>query len=255
MIDDVIPILLLVVLGAVAAVDAAAWGQFMFGQPLVAGWLAGVIVRDPLAGLLMGSALGMLWSRTAPVGAAAYPDVGPATVGGVGLLLFGPWSHAAVDRLDGPVRFGFQRIPEGWQLDTPPLALLSGVGLALVAGWGGQRLVVRMRRMNADLGRRADEAARRGDFGGVEEANRRGLFRAFLLGAVQTALLLAAGWFMTTLVEWFVPTASSGPNPGLPLLWWIGLAALGTALWSGLRRDWIWLAGGFALGLLLVGLA
>ncbi|MDZ4804563.1 MAG: PTS sugar transporter subunit IIC [Candidatus Eisenbacteria bacterium] len=252
---DAFQILLLLLLGAWAAVDTAAWGQFMVGQPLAAGWLAGVIVGEPLAGLLMGAALQMLWSRLAPVGAAAYPDVGPATVGGVGLLSFWPGPRAPHDGvLDWPVRLGFQRVPEGWQLETSPLAILAGIGLALLAGWAGQRLVARMRHANADLGRVADEAARRGDFGGVERANRLGLLRAAVLGTAQTGAILAAGWLAAIALARVLPAAPIGSNPGVHLFWWIALAALGTSLWSGVRRDWIWIASGLLAGTTLVGI-
>lgn len=254
---DVTPILLLLVLGAWAAVDTAALGQFMVGQPLAAGWLAGVIIGEPLTGLLMGAALQMIWSRLAPVGAAAYPDVGPATVGGVGLLAFWPGTRGAAANLhvDWPTRLGFRGIPEGWQLETAPVAILAGLGMALMAGGVGQRLVVRMRHANADLGRDADEAGRRGDFAGVERANLLGLLRAALLGAAETGLLLAFGWLAMLVLSRLLPAATTGPNPGVHLFWWTALAALGTALWSGVRRDWIWIATGLLGGALVVTLA
>lgn len=77
-------LLALLGLAAVAGADAAAAGQLMIGQPLVCGWLAGSIVGQPHLGLFLGMALQLLWSRVAPVGAAAYPDVGPGAVAGVG---------------------------------------------------------------------------------------------------------------------------------------------------------------------------
>jgi len=255
--SDVTPILLLLVLGAWAAVDTAALGQFMVGQPLVAGWLAGVIIGEPLTGLLMGAALQMIWSRLAPVGAAAYPDVGPATVGGVGLLAFWPGARGAVDfHSDWPTRFGFRGIPEGWQLEAAPVAILAGLGMALVSGGVGQRLVVRMRHANADLGRHADQAGRRGDFAGVERANLLGLLRAALLGVAETGVLLLVGWVAALFLPGFLPPAgTAGPNPGVYLFWWTALAALGTALWSGARRDWIWIGSGLLVGALVVILA
>lgn len=254
--SDIAPILLLVALGAWAAADTAAFGQFMVGQPLAAGWLAGVIIGQPLAGLLMGAALQMIWSRLAPVGAAAYPDVGPATVGGVGLLAFWPGAQlTAGPSTDWASRLGFQGIPAGWQLETDPLAILLGLGLALLAGGIGQRLVVRMRHANADLGRAADAAARCGDFAGVERANQRGLLRAAFLGAAETGATLAMGWLATAALVRFLPRSASAQNPGVHLFWWIALAALGTALWSGARRDWIWIATGLLVGSLLVTFA
>jgi mannose/fructose/N-acetylgalactosamine-specific phosphotransferase system component IIC len=250
---------LLLLLAAWAAADTAAFGQFMVGQPIASGWLAGVIVGRPLEGLFMGAALQMLWSRLAPVGAAAYPDVGPATVGGVGTLLFWPAAPAgtvgaAPDAAGLAARFGFDPLPDGWRVADDPLAMMTGLGLALGAGALGQRLVVAMRRHNADLGLRADAAASRGDFGGVEAANRLGLLRAAGLGVVVAGGALVAGAGAAAVGR--LATGAAGPstaaNPGPLLFWWIALAALGTALWSEARRDWLWLAAGAAGGALFL---
>jgi PTS system mannose-specific IIC component len=240
----------LLVLAAWAAIDTAAFGQFMIGQPVAAGWLAGVLVGRPLEGLFMGTALQMLWSRLAPVGAAAYPDVGPATVGGVGTLLFWPSAGAAGDAGAAglPARLGFVALPDGWRLDVPPVGLLIGLGLALLAGAAGQRLVVAMRRHNADLGHAADRAAAAGSFGGVERANLLGLARAAALGVAVTAGTLLAGAALAFAAARLPLAAATLPNPGPILFWWMALAALGTALWSGGRRDGLWLLAGVTVG-------
>ena len=255
-------LLLLALLAAWAAADTAAFGQFMVGQPLVAGWLAGLVVARPLEGLVMGASLQMLWSRLAPVGAAAYPDVGPATVGGVGTLLFWPVVPGAPSAASLAERLGFTAITASWRPEVDPLAVLSGLAIALLAGAAGQRLVAAMRRHNADLGRRADAAALRGDFAGVERANGFGLVRAAGLGVVVGGAALAAGAAVAGAARLLTIGASAGrpgvdpsagpANPGLLLVWWIALAALGTALWSGGRRDWLWLAAGTAGGAALL---
>ncbi|HEX7878296.1 MAG TPA: PTS sugar transporter subunit IIC [Candidatus Eisenbacteria bacterium] len=242
-------ILGLLFLAAWAAADTAAFGQFMVGQPLASGWLAGVIIGRPIEGLFLGGALQMLWSRLAPVGAAAYPDVGPATVGGIGSLHFWTASiRGAGEPATWSERFGFVSSPWEWRSALDPMALMLGLGIALATGAVGQRLVVAMRRHNADLGRAADAAAERGDFGGIERANLLGLTRAAGLGVVVTAGALLVGAVGATLAS-RVPHAPAGsPNPGVLLFWWIALAALGTALWSGGRRDWLWLLAGVAGG-------
>jgi len=239
----------LLALAAWAAADTAAFGQFMVGQPLAAGWLAGIIIGRPIEGLFLGGALQMLWSRLAPVGAAAYPDVGPATVGGVGTLHF--WTASvggAGESMGWGARLGFVTNPWEWRSALDPMALLFGLGIALVSGAIGQRFVVAMRRHNADLGRAADAAAERGDFGGVERANFLGLVRAAGLGVLVAGGALLIGAAGAALVS-RVPHAVAGEmNPGPLLFWWIALAALGTSLWSGGRRDWLWLLFGVACG-------
>jgi mannose/fructose/N-acetylgalactosamine-specific phosphotransferase system component IIC len=236
-------LLFLVVLAAWAAVDTTAFGQFMVGQPMPVGFLAGWLLGEPVAGFALGALLQLLWSRLAPVGAAAYPDVGPATVGGTALLVAwlrtrgADWPAAADAFL--PVR------------GEAPTALLLGLGAALLTGWGGQKLVARMRRGNAALGQAADRAALRGDFGGVERANALGLARAAGAGAllVVPALLLAVTLPSLAVGAGGPPAAA---NPGPALFLWTALAAAATTFWPSGRRDLAWLAAGLLLGAVVV---
>lgn len=77
---DTATLLALVLFGGVVALDATAVGQFMLSRPFVAattgGWLAG----DPEAGAVLGLILEALHLRVLPVGAARYPEPGPAAV-------------------------------------------------------------------------------------------------------------------------------------------------------------------------------
>lgn len=77
---------LLVVLGAVVALDATSFGQLMLSRPLVAGTLAGAIVGLPLEGALVGATLEAISLGIMPVGAAKYPETGTAAVLAVGTL-------------------------------------------------------------------------------------------------------------------------------------------------------------------------
>jgi mannose PTS system EIIC component len=77
---------LLVVLGAVVALDATSLGQLMLSRPLVAGFLAGVLAGVPYEGALLGAMLEALSLGVMPVGAAKYPETGTAAVVAVGTL-------------------------------------------------------------------------------------------------------------------------------------------------------------------------
>jgi mannose/fructose/N-acetylgalactosamine-specific phosphotransferase system component IIC len=82
--------LLLVLFGGWAGVDATSAGQFMLSRPLVAATLAGWMVGDPATGALLGLILEALNLTVLPVGAASYPESGPAAVAAAAVLAGGP---------------------------------------------------------------------------------------------------------------------------------------------------------------------
>ncbi len=75
----------LVLLGGWMAVDGTTVGQFMVSRPLVAATLAGWIAGDPGSGLIVGILLELFHLAVLPVGAAAFPESGPAAVVSGGL--------------------------------------------------------------------------------------------------------------------------------------------------------------------------
>jgi len=74
--------LLLILLGGVVAVDGTSFGQVMISRPFVAATLAGWLVGDPVNGALLGIVLESFHLNVLPVGAARYPEGGPAAVAG-----------------------------------------------------------------------------------------------------------------------------------------------------------------------------
>lgn len=70
----------LLLLGGWAAVDATSVGQLMISRPLVAASLAGWLVGHPGAGARVGLTLEAFHLGVLPVGAARYPESGPAAV-------------------------------------------------------------------------------------------------------------------------------------------------------------------------------
>jgi PTS system mannose-specific IIC component len=74
--------LVLVLLGGVIAVDGTSLGQFMISRPFVAATLAGLVVGDPVSGAALGLMLEAFHLTVLPVGAAKYPEGGPAAVAG-----------------------------------------------------------------------------------------------------------------------------------------------------------------------------
>jgi PTS system mannose-specific IIC component len=73
-------LILLAALGGLVATDSTSFGQFMISRPLVAATLGGWIVGHPLAGAMIGVVLEAFQLGVLPVGAARYPEAGPAAV-------------------------------------------------------------------------------------------------------------------------------------------------------------------------------
>jgi mannose/fructose/N-acetylgalactosamine-specific phosphotransferase system component IIC len=158
----------LVLLGGWMAVDGTSCGQFMVSRPLVAATLAGWVVGDPLAGLRAGIVLELFHLAVLPVGAARYPEGGPAAVVAGSLYA----ASAA----------------------TVPGALLMSVTFALVWEWvGGESLRV-MRQLNVRLIAGPEEHS------GVGQLQRRHL-AAILLDFVRGMLVVGVGLiFLSTLL-------------------------------------------------------
>ena len=80
MLPDAAAAIWLVLLGGWMAVDGTSVGQFMVSRPIAAATLAGLVVGDPIAGLTAGVILELFHLAVLPVGAARYPEGGPAAV-------------------------------------------------------------------------------------------------------------------------------------------------------------------------------
>lgn len=101
------------VLGGLIGLDATSFPQAMISRPLVSGTLGGLLFGSPGDGMLVGLGLELLDLRRPPLGAARYPDSGPAA------LVAGS-AYAAAGG-DGPLAFA--------------IALLAGWAVSRVGGW------------------------------------------------------------------------------------------------------------------------
>ena len=151
----------LLVWGTLVGVDLVSLPQIMIARPLVAGTVAGWLLGDPVTGLTVGAVLELFALEVLPVGAARYPDYGPAAV-----------SAAAVAAGAG---------------------LLRGVGLAvavgLVVAYTGEFTIQLVRRLNSEMiHRRADQLAE-GEARAIRALHHGGLAR----NAARAALLTGAG--------------------------------------------------------------
>jgi mannose/fructose/N-acetylgalactosamine-specific phosphotransferase system component IIC len=75
----------LLFLGGLVTVDGTSLGQFMLSRPVVAATLAGWVGGAPAEGALLGLVLEAIHLTVLPVGAARYPEGGPAAVAAAGV--------------------------------------------------------------------------------------------------------------------------------------------------------------------------
>jgi PTS system mannose-specific IIC component len=130
-----IDVIVLSLLGGVLGLDTVSFPQAMLSRPIVGATLAGMILGDAVAGLLVGATLELFAVDTLPFGASRYPEWGSAAV--VGGALFARASDFTAGRLT--------------------TAALAALAVAWIGGWS----MVQVRRLNAYWARsRLDEVSR-----------------------------------------------------------------------------------------------
>jgi len=221
MIPDAPTLLLLGLLGGLLALDATSVGQFMLSRPLIAAGLAGMIAGNMEGGIVVGVLMEAIHLAVLPVGAARYPEAGPASVAAAG---------------------AFAGAPESSQV-----ALLASVVFMLAWGWLGGRSVEWMRRLNARIAVPAEGPV---DPATVEALHLRAIGVDFARGVAMTlAGLLVLGTLLETL-GW-IPFREQWTRPALALS---AAAALASSLRLFGRRRLPLFAAGAAAGAVLLGL-
>lgn len=211
----------LLVWGTVVGLDLVSVAQSMIARPLVAGAVAGLLLGDPAAGFRVGVLLELFALDVLPIGAARYPDYGPATVAAAAVAAGSPWELS--------------------------LGLAGTVGLlvSVVGGWSLQQL----RRRNAEAVQRRAAALAAGESAAIRRLQYGGIARDALRSALLTAAGLAAAWVAD---RWLVLDRRTAIALTLALVGAGLAAALGGALRSaGRSRRRRWLAAGLVLGFAL----
>jgi mannose/fructose/N-acetylgalactosamine-specific phosphotransferase system component IIC len=215
---------LLVVAGAVLALDHAAWPSLLLAQPLVAGALAGAVLGQPQAGLAAGAVVQLLSLKVQPVGGVAVPE---AWLGGLAAALCAP--------PDVMLR------GNAW-LDDGRLAPAAAIGV--LAMWLGRAALGLQRRLQSRLAAGVAARVARGDLACVARAHATGLVLHAGRGAVLvTIVLVAARPCAATLAA----AGVTGPAGRLALA--VGAATLGYEALR--RRRALALCIGAAVGLLV----
>ncbi|HEX3235507.1 MAG TPA: PTS sugar transporter subunit IIC [Gemmatimonadales bacterium] len=212
---------LLVLWGALVALDLVSVPQAMLSRPLVAGTVAGWLVGDLEAGLRVGVLLELFALDVLPIGAVRYPDYGPATVAAATLAAGAPWELGL------------------------GLSVTLGLLLAVLGGWTLQLV----RRSNARAIQQHAAALAAGESRAIRRLQYGALLRDAARGAGLTLLGLALASGMTRYVHLDRRTAV-----GLTLVVigaGISAAAGGAVRSAGRGARLKWLLAGVAAGILL----
>jgi mannose/fructose/N-acetylgalactosamine-specific phosphotransferase system component IIC len=161
-------VVLLVVWGTLVGLDLVSVPQMMIARPLVAGTFAGLLVGDLEAGLRLGIVFELFQFDILPVGAARYPEYGPATVAAVAAA---HW----LGRVDA------------WGI---------GVGLGLLVALFAGNTLHWLRTANARAVRRAAAQLESGDVHALARIHATGLARDVARSGIVTVTGLAAGWLL-----------------------------------------------------------
>jgi PTS system mannose-specific IIC component len=211
--------------GTLVGLDLVSVPQMMISRPLVAGTIAGAIAGDVASGMRVGLLLELFSLDVLAVGAARYPDYGPATVAAT--------AYAALS-------------PATWEAVVGPAALL-GLLLARLGGW----TLPLLRHANARVVQLHSAELATGDPERITAIHWLSLIRDATRSFALTALglLLVVFWLrIPTSNQWLPAIAAVGAGMAAawsgalrtagrgPRLTWVGAGALAGMLWVAWSR-------------------
>lgn len=208
--------------GTLVGVDFVTVPQGLLSRPIVAASVAGLLLGDPGAGLVVGMTLELYALDVLPIGAARYPDFGIAAVAAAAAAAHCPAVMA------------------------PAIAGLVGLPMAMLGGWSLHRL----RRRNAVSMVRRFERVAAGDARAIWELQRNGLVRDGLRSLAVTVVGVVVALLITR-IPW-------SEFQHTELLSWAAVAGGLVAVLSGAVRSSgdgarrRWLVVGLGLGVLVV---
>ncbi len=223
-----LPLVPLVLLGALLALDVVSFPQAMISRPLVAATVGGLIVGNATAGLVIGAVLELIAMETLPVGASRYPEWGSASV--VAGAVFASMSV------------------------SPPGALAVAVLAGIATAWVGGGTIYLLRRVNGAVARRLLENGGRVTADMVVRLQLLGLGADLVRGALLTlAALLVVPPFANALLA---PWGASGELSRAVVIG-VAIAVAAAATWrlfAATRGGIVLFTGGIVVSLLLLGL-
>jgi mannose/fructose/N-acetylgalactosamine-specific phosphotransferase system component IIC len=168
-----VPILVTVLLGGIAVLDAAPVAQTLLSQPLVTATLLGLVWGEWRVALQVGIVLQVLAASTLPIGARTPEDYATGGVVGAGV------GAAVASRAN--------------LLMMDDASALVGVLVGMVTALLGVPLIRWQRRRNEGLARWCEAGLRSGNEGALGSAQAAGVVLAFGVGVGYSAVCLALG--------------------------------------------------------------
>lgn len=219
-------IILLVLLGALCALDTVSVLQGMVSRPIVSATLAGAALGRAEDAIVVGAVLELFAIETMPFGASRYPEWGSAgVVAGTTYLVGGAGTAGSL-----------------------AIATLAGLATALL----GSLSMVRHRQLVARVAMILRDSIAAGSGSAVTRLHLYGIVSDFWRGAVVTAigLALALVFAPRILGSWYL---AYGPSAAWPVALAVATAAASIVRSAqGVPRASLFLAGGSAIGLGLV---
>jgi mannose/fructose/N-acetylgalactosamine-specific phosphotransferase system component IIC len=216
----------LVLLGAIAGLDVVSFPQSMISRPIAAATLAGALIGRPGHGLIAGAMLELFALETMPFGASRYPEWGSASVVGGALYAAQPTGSAG--------------------------ALTIAVCAALLTAWAGTWTMVWHRRLIARWAAGMRDALTSGSGDAVITLQLRGLTSDAARAGLLTAIAFSA---FVPLERAMLAHWSFGDVESRVVLAILAGAVAGGAIWkivhSTKGTPWF-LLGGAAIGSLLL---
>lgn len=228
-------IILIMILGGLAALDKTEAYQTMFSQPLLSGVIVGFFLKDISTGVKMGILFQLAYLWVIPLGTAIFPD---SAMGGiVGTFGFIALSRFFPTRVDLVLFF----------------ILLYIILFSLFAGW----TLIRQRKLNLKLIRKADLYAEIGETSPQDPAEKIGkLFFWGLLGSFGRGVILT-GLGILGLFVLVKPIIGFFHFVPVHFLKGVEIPILGFGIGTmfhffGKRKNFVWLGLGLSLGIVFI---
>jgi len=97
--QSIASLFLVAIVGGLISLDRTAAGQFMISQPIVAGPLAGWVLGDTTAGLVIGAVLELIWVLDMPIGTFVPADATIGTISATAVAVTGNAGSVGLDRI------------------------------------------------------------------------------------------------------------------------------------------------------------
>ncbi len=131
--------------GGIIGLDRTAAGQFMISQPVVAGPIAGWLLGDAAAGLVIGAVLELIWVLDMPVGTFVPADATICAVSATAIAVLGSSGAARPDIIGFSILLTTAMVPVTMKFDRVVRTLNSRFAdrVASAAGAGPDRRLSR----------------------------------------------------------------------------------------------------------------